>query len=352
MLIYIATFLAFAMVAISKTWKKDNYVVFTAAIFCYLTLFLGYRYQIGVDWFTYELIFLENVRAPLLAALAEGDSAYSLVNWLVGRAGGHVWHVNLICAAIFSFGLVTFCNMLPRPGLALLVALPTLIIITAMGYTRQSVSVGCIMLACYHFRGSIDWRWLGWLCLGLLFHKSTLLIFPAFVLAGSRNRWVSIVVGGGVLVGAFLLVVAGGLGDTLALYLEGDIDSSGALPRIIVGVVSGAAFFMIRDRTEIFGEREQLFRNMAIMMIVMLPLYFMIPSRTIIDRVGILLVPFQSMAYAGLAASLWRRNPTHEIAFTMGIVVMYGILLGIWLLFATFADYWIPYFNVWFVKWI
>lgn len=352
MLIYVTTFLVFGLIAISKIWKRENQLVFTITIFLYLTFFLGYRYQIGVDWFTYEIIFLDNVRASLTDAVSQGDSAYSLVNWVVGRAGGNVWHVNLICAAIFSYGLVTFCNMQPRPGIAMLVALPTLIIITAMGYTRQSVSVGCIMLACYHFRGSIEWRWMGWLFLGLLFHKSTLLIFPAFVLAGSNNRWVGIVVGGGLLVGAFLLVVAKGLGDTLALYLEGDIDSSGALPRIMVGVAAGVAFFMIKDRAEIFGSRVQLFRNMSIMMVLMLPLYFLIPSRTIIDRIGILLVPFQSMAYSGLAKSLWQRNPTFEIAFTVGIAVIYGIILGIWLLFATFADYWIPYSNVLFVKWI
>lgn len=352
MLIYVATFLAFALIAIGKAWKRDNYLIFTGVIFIYLTFFLGYRYQIGVDWFTYEIIFLENSRASLIDAISQGDSAYSLINWLVGQAGGYVWHVNLICAAIFSLGLVTFCNMLPRPGIALLVSLPTLIIITAMGYTRQSVSVGCIMLACYHFRGSIEWRWLGWLFLGLLFHKSTLLIFPAFILAGSTNRWISIFVGGGVVLGAFLLIVAGGLSDTLALYLEGDIDSSGALPRILVGLAGGAAFFIIKDRSEIFGSRERLFRNMAIMMILMLPLYFVIPSRTIIDRIGILLVPFQSMSYAGLSEYLWRRKPSYEIVFTVCVVMIYGAIMGIWLLYANFADYWIPYYNVFFVQWI
>lgn len=352
MLIYIATFLAFAVVAISKTWKQGENILFAALLSIYLTFLIGYRYQIGVDWFTYEIMFFDNVRAPLIDALGQGDSAYSFINWIVGRAGGQVWHVNLVCAALFSIGLLAFCHLLPRPGIALVVAFPTLIIITAMGYTRQSVAVGCIMLACYHFRGSIDWRWLGWLCLGLLFHKSTLLIFPAFILAGSRNRWVSIIVGGGVAIAATLLVVASGLGDTLSLYLEGDIDSSGALPRILVGVAGGMVFFLTADRTFIFGSRYPLFRNMAVMMIAMLPLYFMIPSRTIIDRIGILLVPFQSMAYAGLSYSLWRRNPIYETAFSAVVILAYGALLGIWLLFATFADYWVPYFNVWFVRWI
>ncbi|MFD1789241.1 EpsG family protein [Sphingomonas floccifaciens] len=351
MLIYLATYIAFALIAAFKLWKPAGGYVLAFMIFAFLTIFIGYRYQIGVDWVTYELIFLDASRSTLFDALGQGDSAYSLINWLVGQAGGQVWHVNLICAGIFSAGLILFCQILPRPGLALVVAVPTLIVITAMGYTRQAAAVGCIMLACRAFHGSISWRWLGWLCLGLLFHKSTLLIFPPFVLAASRNRWVSISVGGGIIIAALILVVARGLGDTLALYLEGDIDSSGTLPRIAIGLVAGLAFFLIKERKEIFEDRYALFRNMAMMMIIMLPLYFIIPSRTIMDRIGILLVPFQSMSYAGLAASIGRRNPIYEIPATVIIIVLYAILFLVWLLYATFANYWIPYINVWQVRW-
>lgn len=323
-----------------------------AAIFVFLTFFIGYRYQIGVDWVTYEFIFLDNVRAPLWDALSQGDSAYSLINWIVGRANGQVWHVNLICAALFSMGLIAFCDTLPRPGLALLVALPTLIIITAMGYTRQAVAVSCIMLACRSFRGTIDWRWVSWLFVAILFHKSALLIFPAFILAGSRNRTLTIIVGSGIAITAMFLIVARGLGETLALYFEGDIDSSGTMPRVLVGVIASLAFFITKDQRDIFGPRYTLYRNLAIVMLAMLPLYFVIPSRTIIDRIGILLVPFQSMAYAGLAESLWRRSPILEGTFNLLIVAIYGVLLIAWLMFSSFAIYWIPYTNVIFVKWI
>jgi hypothetical protein len=241
---------------------------------------------------------------------------------------------------------------LHRPGLALAVATPTLIIITAMGYTRQSVAVGCIMMACHTFRGSIHWKWVAWLCLSVLFHKSAILVFPAFILAAAHNRWITIVVGGAIAAAVVVLVVSRGLGETLALYLEGDIDSSGALPRIAVGAIAGAAFFLNGDRVSIFEHKFALYRNMCVLMLMLFPLYFVFPSRTILDRIGILLVPFQSVAYVGLAEFLYRKARALELPFTAIIMVAYGAQLAIWLLFATFSEFWIPYENAIWIKWI
>lgn len=340
------------MIAILKIWSRKDQIVIPVVAFAFISFFVGYRYQIGVDWITYEIIFLDNVRSPLLEAVAQGDSAYSLINWIVGRLGGQVWDVNLICAGIFSFGLIQFCRSLHRPGLALAVATPTLIIITAMGYTRQSVAVGCIMMACHTFRGSIHWKWVAWLCFSVLFHKSAILVFPAFILAAAHNRWITIVVGGAIAAAVVVLVVSRGLGETLALYLEGDIDSSGALPRIAVGAIAGVAFFLNGDRASIFEHRLALYRNMCVLMIMLFPLYFVFPSRTILDRVGILVVPFQSVAYVGLAEFLYRKARVLELPFTAIIMVAYGAQLAIWLLFATFSEYWIPYENAIWIKWI
>lgn len=350
--IYLATFIVFSTIAVLRLWEREDQIVIPVLCGVFITVFVGYRYQIGVDWTTYETIFLDNVRSSLLDALKQGDSAYSFTNWIVGRAGGQIWHVNLICAALFSYGLIQLCRILPRPGLALAVAVPNLVIITAMGYTRQAVAVGCIMLACHHFRGVFHWKWIGWLCLALFFHKSAFLVFPAFLLASNKHRWVSIVVGGVLAFAALLLIVSSGLNDILSLYLEGDIDSSGALPRILVCSSGGVAFLLIKDRQALFVDRSKLFRNMAMMMVALLPLYFLVPSRTIMDRIGVLLIPMQSVAYAGLAASFAMRNRHLELPFTMMVIAAYGGQMLVWFLYATFASYWIPYSNILWVKWI
>lgn len=320
-------------------------------IFIFLTLFIGFRFEIGVDWKTYEIMFLDLSRANIKDALSNGDAAYSLINWIVSRLGGQVWHVNLICAGLFSYGLILFCKALPRPGLALALSVPTLIVITAMGYTRQAVAVACIMIAYDRFRGTMEWRWLLWLCIGVLFHRSAILVFPAFILAASRQRWVSIVVGGALAAAILALVVARDISAVFSLYFEGDIESSGALPRILIGTVAACAYFSMKNRWLIFQEREPLIRNMALLMIAMLPMFWIIPSTTVVDRMAILLVPFQCAIYAGFAASL-EEKPVVENVFTALVIGMYGALLIVWLLMATFAEYWIPYENVLFQKWI
>lgn len=350
MLVYVGIFAVSGLIALLKLWKSQGHMAWPILAFATITLFVGYRYEIGVDWITYEIMFLDVARLNFLDALGYGDSAYSLVNWLASRAGGQVWHANLICAAIFSAGLVRFCDLLPRPGLALTVAIPTLVIITAMGYTRQAAAVGCIMLAFVDYRGSINWRWLAWLTLGLLFHKSAILMFPIFILSGSHRRWLTIASGGIIVAALVITIVANRLSDILSLYFEGDLESSGTLPRIAVGALAGGMYFLVRDKEGAFGVRRDLVRNLAIAMMLLIPLYYVIPS-TVVDRIGVLLVPFQSAILSGLAYSE-RTNPVAEGIVTAAVISFYGATLVVWLVFATFASYWIPYENVLFLKWI
>lgn len=350
MTIYLAIFAVFSLLALSKLWKQSQVGVIAIVVSIFLTFFVGYRYNIGVDWVTYEFIFLDNARGSLWEALSYGDSAYSFVNWLVAQFGGQVWHSNLICAGLFSIALVTFCATLPRPGLALAVSVPTLIVVTAMGYTRQATSIGCVMLAFSQFRGTFSWRWLAWLSVAILFHRSAIFLLPLFIIAASRQMWLSVAIGGFIAVVLLFTVVLQNVQDVLSLYFESDIESSGTFPRIAVGAAAGLAFIFIRDK-KVFGVRQKLVRNMAYAMIALLPLYPLIPSTTVVDRIGILLVPFQGAALSGLAASV-EKNPVVEEILTVIILAFYAGIYVVWLMFASFASYWIPYQNVLSVKWL
>ena len=74
-----------------------------------------------------------------------GDPGYQALNWLVQEWNGEIWWVNSVSAAIFAWGLIRLCQNQPRPMLAVLVAVPYLIIVVAMGYTRQSIAIGILM---------------------------------------------------------------------------------------------------------------------------------------------------------------------------------------------------------------
>jgi hypothetical protein len=111
-----------------------------------LTLFIGLRHEVGGDWFNY-LPYLTRAEGLGLqeVIIAWGDPGYNALNWLFASYPWGIYGVNLVSGAIFSAGLVWFCRDQPRPWLALCLAIPYLVIVVAMGYSRQGVAIGLIM---------------------------------------------------------------------------------------------------------------------------------------------------------------------------------------------------------------
>src|SRR3954471_21688342 len=92
-----------------------------------LTLMIGLRYQVGGDWNNYFLPLMEASYLPLSDALTLDDPGYMLLNWLAASGDLGMWFVNLICGALFTYGLLSFSRQQPRPWLAIVVAVPYLI---------------------------------------------------------------------------------------------------------------------------------------------------------------------------------------------------------------------------------
>jgi hypothetical protein len=70
-----------------------------------------------------------------------------MLNWFGANVVGDIYLVNLVCAVIFAYGLIAFARTSPRPWLSVCVAVPYLVIVVTMGYTRQGVAIGLAMLA-------------------------------------------------------------------------------------------------------------------------------------------------------------------------------------------------------------
>lgn len=347
MAIYWYVFSLLSIISITSSWRIGTKLsrLFDFSIIIILTLFVGFRFEIGVDWATYQIIFNDLNRLPLLESILIGDPAYSLINWLVGGLGGAVWHVNLICGAIFAFSLVRFCRLFEFPAVAMLAVFPLLIVITAMGYTRQATAIAFVMIAIVSFDGRFHWRWVGWLIVGLMFHRSVFILFPLFIISASRNRTTSLIIGGGI--GSFLLlnVVLRGLSETLNLYIGGDLESSGTTFRIAIGALAAAMLFMVPNRQAVFGPRYLLWRNMSLFSLALVPLTVVAPSATIIDRIGILLIPLQAAVFGALVTSQ-KESLGLRLAATIAAALFAGVILGGWFGYAQFASYWLPYRNV------
>jgi hypothetical protein len=66
------------------------------------------------------------------------------IGWWSGW--GAVYVVNFVYGATLAAGTVAFFRRQPWPWLALLVAVPDMLIVVGMGYSRQGFALGCALL--------------------------------------------------------------------------------------------------------------------------------------------------------------------------------------------------------------
>jgi len=124
---------------------RNEFSIFLIAGAVAITLLVGLRFEIGGDWAAYEKLFSFARYADLDRMLRRGDPAYQLLNWAAERVGGDIRLVDLVCGAIFSWGLLRFARAQPDTWLAMLIAIPYLVVVVAMGYSRQAVAIGTVI---------------------------------------------------------------------------------------------------------------------------------------------------------------------------------------------------------------
>ena len=147
-----------ALVALSTT--KVHRQVSTLGWFLlgiFFVLIIGLRFEVGVDWqnliysFKYaqtiDGLGLKTTDLLLSESLNKGELGYGMICWIVANLGGEIYAVHLIIAITFMSGLIAFCRRQPNPWLALVVAIPILVIIIGMNYNRQALAIGFIFFA-------------------------------------------------------------------------------------------------------------------------------------------------------------------------------------------------------------
>ncbi len=308
-----------------------------------LAVLVGYRYEVGGDWGNYFQNFYDIGGLALTEVLGKSESGYNLLNWISDRFGWGVFGVNLIGGSIFSVGLVVFCRSLPRPWLALAVAVPYMVIVVAMGYSRQGIALGLAMLGLVALGRRKRLWFVVWVVLGATFHMSAMLLLPIAALAATRNRVLTFVWVGVVTLTAYLLLLDEEAVSALYVnYIEAQYASQGALVRLLMNAVP-AMFQLIWWRRFEFVEAEAiLWRWFAIISLTLLALLLVSPSSTAVDRVALYMLPLQLVVFSHLPDAFGRRRMQQNLMVLM-VLFYYAAVQYVWLNFATHARGWIPY---------
>ncbi|MEH6590018.1 MAG: EpsG family protein [Halioglobus sp.] len=312
--------------------------IFVSVIFI---LMVGFRHEVGGDWGSYSRHFTQIGYLPMGESLTYGDPGYYFLNWLVSRMGGNVYGVNLFCASLVVWGAGKFSRQQPLPWLALLVAVPYLIIVVAMGYSRQSAALGLALVGLSHLGRHETLKFVIFVLLGALFHKSAILLLPIAALSATHSRiWTFIWVGVVAVSGAYLLVLDS-IDALWQNYVEAEMQSQGGLIRVAMNAVPAVILIAFRNRLFYTPTEKKLWLWMAIFSLATVPLITV--SSTAVDRMALYFIPIQLFVFSRIPFLLNR--PSDRQLMVAGVVAYYGLVQFVWLNYAHHALYWLPYRN-------
>lgn len=335
-LLAIPAFALFMPLRLEKRTKSITFVI-VALIF---TLIIGLRHEVGGDWDLYLQYQHQAEELPLAVVLATfGDPGYYLTGWISGQIGGGIYLTNTVCATLFMAGVIALARRQPQPWVALFVAVPYLIVVVAMGYTRQSAALGLVMLGLAKLDQRRVWPFVGFMVLAVLFHKTAGIMLPLAVLAGTQSRLMTVL--GALSVG----LIAGALSSGswvdyyFSLYVDSQMQSDGALIRIGMNAIPALLYFGLRRQMRLRPENDSLWYWIAIFSmgcLLLLPL-----SSTAADRISIYFMPIQLVVFSRIYLVL--RSRELRAGFVLATMLYYFLVQFLWLTKATHASFWLPY---------
>jgi hypothetical protein len=319
-------------------------------MFFILVFMIGLRYDVGGDWINY----LENIKLytykTFTEALTFDEPAYGLLNWIGVKYEWGVYFVNIVCAVLFSWGLIVFSRRQPRAWLAMTVAVPYLVIVVAMGYSRQGVAVGLAMLGLAALSERRLLRFALLIVLAVAFHKSAVILMPLAALASSKKKlftfmWVALI--------SLLLYrsfVESSIEALQINYLEAEYQSSGASVRIFMNAVPAALFLLFRRRFQLSRDEQNFWTWLSLIALGFVVLVQISPSSTAVDRVALYMIPLQLFVLSRLPEVLGSSSGKGNDGWVIAVVLYSALIQFVWLFFAIHAFAWLPYqFYPWFL---
>ena len=328
-----------------RTVRSSNQRLAWFSVLVIFTCLIGWRHEVGGDWGAYiaHLNFMGYY--SFSEVLSRADPGYYLLNWFVFKMNGSIYWVNLFCAILVMAGVSNFSRQQPLPWLSLLVATPYLLVVVAMGYSRQAAALGLVFIGLSALGNKQTRQFVVWVLLGALFHKSAVLLLPLAALAGTQNRmWTFFWVGITAVAGAYFLVLDSA--DALwTNYVEADYQSQGGLIRVLMNAVPSVFIIVFRHKLFYSLPERKLWTWMAVLSLITVPLVTV--SSTAVDRVALYFIPIQLFVFARLP--LLSTSSGDQQIWVFGITFYYLLVLFVWLNYASHAFAWLPYQNLLFL---
>ena len=299
-----------------------------------LALMIGLRWQIGVDWPNYARMYEELRWLGADGVIDKGDPLFYFPMQAFRQADIHITRWMLLCGVIFTIGLVTFARRQRNPWLAVLVAVPFLVIGTAMSGVRQATAIGFVFLALNAFEDRAPLRFLFWTACAAGCHASAIILVPLAGLSFARSRGQAVVLVLVMLAGAFVVLRGAFQQYADDYFIERSLDSAGVFYRVAMNVIPAVIFLVFSKRFPLEPQERTLWRNFSLLAVFSIPILFVIPSSTVIDRLLLYAFPMQMFVFSTVPYIF--ANKQIQRFLLIFLIMLY--LAAVLFVFLNFAD--------------
>ncbi len=304
-------------------------------------VFLGLRFEVGPDWFLYKKNMAVYSSLDWKLLFFYSDPAYAIVNKTATSLGYGVWFPNVVCCAIAIIGIVAFSLKLPNPWMAIAVAVPYVIIVLIVNYTRQAAAFGFELLALVAlYRGNLK-KFYTLVFMAAAFHKTALFILIFGLFYPSQRPALKYIVLFIVSLLLFYLFLAQHSTALIANYFGSEMQSGGAFIRVLMNAMAGTCFLIFYKYFNLSSQLKRFWLGVSLLSLLFIALLALSPSSTAVDRLALYLMPIQIFVYSYIPEIIFGRG--QKLLSRFVIVCVYAAVLFIWFQFGNFSWAWVPY---------
>lgn len=302
------------------------------------------RYEIGGDWTAYLGMFERTQIGGVAEAMDQTEPMFGLVLWASALIGAGIYLPNGLCALLLVIGIVRVATTTREPWLAMVAAVPYLLIVVGMGYVRQAAAIGLICSAVVSLHRGRSLSVAVQLALAVGFHATAVLVVPLFAYALSNRNQLALIAM--VTVGTvFMYFVIVPRLDVYSNYVDAEFESGGALPRILLSFVPSALLLAFRRNFADWTRSRPVWIGFALLNCGALAAYFLFSASTAVDRVALYLSPIQLVVF-GSIVGLLRASERQIFILRLGVIGVAATVQTVWLVYSTFRTLWVPYKSI------
>ncbi len=318
-------------------------MLFAFALFYALVAML--RFEVGGDWGAYVRMYDDVRMSSLGDSLSITDPAFALLLWVSAQLGISVYLANGIAALLLALGIVRLAATTRNPWAAVTISVPYLLIVVGMGYVRQAAAIGLVLSAIVTLGRGQTLRTMINLGLALAFHSTSIIVWPLFAAVMARRNKLQVALIAVLGTAGFLFLVSSRLGTFETGYVDEAYDSSGALVRLLMGLVPSLLLLARFRSFSAPGQTRGLWLLFALANLGFFIALGVAASSTAVDRLALYFAPVQIIVFGEMAA-LVRSSRQTRLLLRLALVAVAIAVQMVWLLYATHASYWVPYKSV------